>query len=136
MNFLRHPAVLFVLGAGCVLAAGEDSRVGAPQAGDAPAIPAGVAAIDEHLGLPVDLSLTFTAEDGREVALREFFNHGRPVILNLVYYTCPNLCDLILNGQTVSMHEIPWTPGKEFEVVTISIDPKETNEIASKKKET
>jgi len=136
MKFFGHPAILLVLGAGCVLASGEDSRVGAPQAGDAPAIPAGVAAIDEHLGLPLDLGLTFTAEDGREVALREFFNQGRPVILNLVYYTCPNLCDLILNGETASMHEIPWTPGKEFEIVTISIDPSETNEIAAKKKET
>jgi protein SCO1 len=135
MTLFRHSAVLLALGASCVFAA-EDSHVGAPQAGDAPAIPAGVAAIDEHLGLPVDLGLTFIAEDGREVALREFFEKGRPVILNLVYYTCPNLCDLILNGQTVAMHEIPWTPGKEYEVVTISIDPSETNKIAGQKKET
>src|ERR1700722_4754169 len=135
MSFLRHPAILLVLGAACVFA-GEDSRVGAPQPGDAPAIPAGVAPIDEHLGLPVDLGLTFTAEDGREVALREFFEKGRPVILNLVYYSCPNLCDLILNGQAAAMHEIPWTPGKEYEIVTVSIDPSETNEIAGKKKET
>ncbi len=135
MKLFRHPAILLALGASCVFA-GEDSHVGAPQAGDAPAIPAGVAAIDEHLGLPVDLGLTFIAEDGREVALREFFEKGRPVILNLVYYSCPNLCDLILNGETVSIHEIPWTPGKEYEIVTISIDPSETNEIASQKKAT
>jgi protein SCO1/2 len=135
MNFFRHPAILLALGAGCVFA-GEDSHVGAPVPGEAPAIPAGVAAIDEHLGLPVDLGLTFIAEDGREVALRDYFEKGRPVILNLVYYTCPNLCDLILNGETASIHEIPWTPGKEYEIVTISIDPSETNEIASKKKET
>ena len=52
------------------------------------------------------------------------------MILNLVYYNCPMLCTLILNGQTEAMREIPWTPGKEYEVVTISIDPRETFDVA------
>jgi protein SCO1/2 len=56
------------------------------------------------------------------------------VILNLVYYSCPSLCDLILNGETVTLREIPWTPGKEFEMVTISIDPSENSELARAKK--
>jgi protein SCO1/2 len=90
--------------------------------------------IEEHLALPIDLDLTFRDEDGRIVALRSFFEKGRPVIVNLVYYRCPMLCNLILNGETQVMREIPWTPGKEYEIVTISIDPEETPELAREKK--
>ena len=70
-------------------------------------------------------NLTFTAENGYPVPLGEFFHKGRPVILNLVYYNCPMLCTLVLNGQTEAMREIPWTPGDQFEIVTICIDPRE-----------
>jgi protein SCO1/2 len=112
-----------------------------PKIGEAPALPANVrppqlmdVGIDEHLGSSVDLNLTFTAENGYPVALREYFNKGRPVILNLVYYNCPMLCTLVLNGQTEAMREVPWTPGKEYEVVTISIDPRETFADAQKKR--
>ena len=90
--------------------------------------------VEEHLNLPVDLSLEFIAENGYPVKLREYFHQGRPVILNLVYYTCPMLCNLILNGQTEAMREIPWTPGNEYEVVTISINPQEGFDVARKKK--
>jgi protein SCO1/2 len=90
--------------------------------------------IDEHLGKPIDLSLTFIAENGYPVALSEYFHKDRPVILNLVYYNCPMLCTLVLNGQTEAMRAIPWTPGKEYEVVTISIDPREFFDVARKKK--
>ena len=81
--------------------------------------------VDEKIGRNIDLNLTFTAENGYPVALRQFFNQGRPVILNLVYYPCPMLCNLVMNGQTAALREIPWTIGNEFEVVTISIDPSE-----------
>ncbi len=90
--------------------------------------------IDEHLGRPIDLSLTFIAESGYPVALSEYFHKDRPVILNLVYYNCPMLCTLVLNAQTEAMRAIPWTPGKEYEVVTISIDPRESFDVARKKK--
>ena len=90
--------------------------------------------IDEHLGSSVDLNLMFTGEDGYPVRLGQYFNQGRPVILNLVYYNCPMLCTLILNGQTEALRAIPWTPGKEYEVVTISIDPRESFDVAQKKK--
>ncbi len=91
--------------------------------------------VDEKLGSKIDLDLTFIGEDGYPVALREIFNKGRPVILNLVYYNCPMLCNLVLNGQTTTLREIPWTPGDQYEVVTISIDPTETYALAGKKKE-
>lgn len=107
---------------------------GALPVGVKPAMLEGVG-IEEHLGRQIDLNLTFTAENGYPVALSEYFHKGKPVILDLIYYSCPNLCTLILNGQTEAMREIlPWTPGKEYEVVTISIDPNESFDLARKKK--
>jgi protein SCO1 len=107
---------------------------GALPVGVRPAMLEGVG-IEEHLGRQIDLNLTFTAENGYPVALSEYFHKGRPVILDLIYYSCPNLCTLVLNGQTAAMRELlPWTPGKEYEVVTISIDPNESFDLARKKK--
>lgn len=90
--------------------------------------------VDEKIGRNIDLDLTFIDETGYPVPLRQFFHKDRPVILNLVYYRCPMLCNLILNGQTAALRDIPWTPGEEFEVVTISIDPSEGFDIAREKK--
>lgn len=92
--------------------------------------------VEEHLGRNVDLSLKFIAEDGSTVALGDFFHKGKPVLLDLIYYSCPNLCNLILNGQAEVMRQIPWNPGDQYEVVTISIDPKETYQLAARKKAT
>ena len=91
--------------------------------------------ITERVGQPVDLDLTFIAENGYPVALKEFFHKGRPVILNLVYYSCPMLCNLVVNAQVKTLREIPWMPGQEFEIVTISIDPTETFNLAQAKKQ-
>src|SRR5487761_2672478 len=107
---------------------------GALPVGVKPAMLEGVG-IEEHLGRQIDLNLQFTAESGYPVALSEYVHKGRPVILDLIYYSCPNLCTLVLNGQTQAMREIlPWTPGNECEVVTISIDPQESFDLARKKK--
>src|SRR5690348_16140772 len=62
--------------------------------------------VDEHLGRPIDLNLEFIAENGYPVALKEYFKQGKPVILDLLYYSCPMLCHLVLNGQTQVMKEI------------------------------
>ncbi len=112
-----------------------------PLAAQQATLPAGVmplqlegVGIEEHLGREIDLNLTFIAENGYPVALRDYFHKGRPVVLNLIYYSCPMLCNLILNGQTATLREIPWTPGNEFEIVTISIDPSESFDLARKKK--
>jgi protein SCO1/2 len=90
--------------------------------------------IDEHLGREIDLDLAFNDENGQAVKLRQFFNQGRPVILDLVYFTCPQLCSLILNRQVELMKQMQGTPGVDYEVVTISIDPRDTPEIARQKK--
>src|SRR5947209_12040207 len=90
--------------------------------------------VDEKLGRNVDLEMEFTAENGHQVPLKSFFHQGKPVLLNLVYYTCPMLCNLVLNGQTNVLRDVPWTPGNDFEIVTISIDPADTFDIARRKK--
>jgi len=90
--------------------------------------------IVERIGEKIDGELEFIAEDGRPVRLKEYFHQGRPVILNLIYYSCPTLCNLLLNGQTEALREIPGEPGKDFEIVTISIDPTETFDLARQKR--
>ncbi len=90
--------------------------------------------IEEQLGKSVDLNLTFVAEGGKVRKLGDYFSSERPVILNLVYYRCPMLCNLTLNAQVNVLKELAWSPGKEFDVVTISIDPTETSEMAQEKK--
>jgi len=90
--------------------------------------------VDEKAGQKVDLNLEFLNERGYPQPLRETFSQGKPVLLDLVYYTCPMLCNLILNGQVETLRQIPWTPGNEFNIVTISINPNETFDLAQKKR--
>ncbi len=61
---------------------------------------------------------------------------GKPVILSLAYYQCPMLCTLVLNGLTSAMRALPFDAGNEFDVITVSFDPKDTPELAAKKKAT
>jgi protein SCO1/2 len=90
--------------------------------------------VSEHLNQPVDLNLTFIGEDGYPHALREYFHAGRPVLLNLVYYTCKMLCNIVLNAQVQAMRQLPYTPGDQYEIVTVSIDPAENFGLAREKK--
>lgn len=91
--------------------------------------------ISEKFGAQVDLNLTFRNESGQVVPLRSVVNGRQPVLLFLAYYGCPNLCNLFLNGATEGLKALPWTPGKEFQVVTVSIDPTENPRLATAKKE-
>jgi protein SCO1/2 len=90
--------------------------------------------VTEHLNEKVDLNLTFIAEDGYPHALKEYFHPGRPVVLNLVYYNCKMLCNVVLNAQVQSLRKIDWTPGEQYEIVTVSIDPAENFQLAREKK--
>lgn len=90
--------------------------------------------IDQRLNEQVPLNLTFKDEQGKTVKLGDYFQEGRPVLLNLVYFQCPMLCTEVLNGVTSALKVIKFAPGKEFEVVTVSIDPRETPELAANKK--
>jgi protein SCO1/2 len=89
---------------------------------------------DQRLNQQIPLDLTFMDETGQPVQLREYFG-TKPVILVLAYYECPRLCTLVLNGLVQGMLEIPFTPGKEFNVVTVSFDPREDWHLAASKKE-
>jgi protein SCO1/2 len=90
--------------------------------------------VTEHLNEKVDLNLTFIAEDGYPHALKEYFHPGRPVILNLVYYSCKMLCNIVLNAQVQSLRKLDWTPGDQYEIVTVSIDPAENFQLAREKR--
>lgn len=90
--------------------------------------------VDEHLGRKIPMDLVFTSDDGRQVTLGEFFNHGKPVVLTLGYYECPMLCNLVFNGLSSAVSKLDWTPGDEFRMVTVGIDPSETHELAYAKK--
>lgn len=92
------------------------------------------ASIKEHLGDRLPLELVLHDEKGAEVKLGDYFNRGRPVVLNFVYHTCPMLCGMVLSGFTASAREHDWAIGKDYEVISISIDPKDTPQIASEKK--
>ncbi len=92
--------------------------------------------IDQRLNEQVPLDLLFKDEQGSTVKLGDYFGHGRPVVINLVYYRCPMLCGEVLNGLSAALKVLKFTPGKEFEVVTLSVDPRETPELALAKKQT
>lgn len=91
--------------------------------------------IEQHLGTQVPLELKFRDEDGDEVALGKYFA-GRPVILALVYYECPMLCNQVLNGLTETLRVMSLTAGREFDVVAVSFDPNEGPSLARSKKTT
>lgn len=89
--------------------------------------------IEQNLGKPLPLNLTFTDETGKTVRLGDYFGK-RPVILVMAYYECPMLCTVVLNELTRAMNGLDLRIGKDFEVVTVSISPTETHELAAKKK--
>jgi protein SCO1/2 len=90
--------------------------------------------VEEHLGAKIPLDLTFTNDRGEIVPLSSYFGQGRPVVLVLAYYECPMLCTLVLNGLAKGVDELGWTPGKEYSLLTVSIDPTETAQLAASKK--
>lgn len=87
----------------------------------------------QHLNEPLDLNLSFMDEAGRTVRLRDYFGR-RPVILDLGYYECPMLCNLVLNGLVESLWNIEETAGPDFAIVCLSISSSETPALAAAKK--
>lgn len=91
--------------------------------------------IDQKLGDQLPLDTVFRDETGAEVRLGQYFNQGKPVLIALVYYECPMLCNQILNGLAGSLKTLSFDVGKEFEVVTVSFDARETPQLAAAKKD-
>ncbi len=90
--------------------------------------------IDQRLNEQLPLDAVFRDEQGQQVKLGQYFNNGKPVILSLVYYECPMLCNQVLIGLVGSLKALAFDVGKEFEVITVSFDARETPGIARQKK--
>lgn len=148
MNRVTIPFRLNVVAAAWVLAAALFAPVARAQQGGAtaaaPARPGRMEAapdelkgitINEKLNQALPLDLPFVDEMNQRVTLRQYFgNTGRPVVLQLGYYGCPMLCDLISRGLTDSMKMVELEPGRDYELVFVSIDPNEKFDLAQRKK--
>ena len=127
-------AAQFLPGGVALAQYGRPPQSSMPQGGTPDALKA--VRIDQKLGAQVPLGATFRDEAGREVRLGDYFREGKPVVLSLVYYECPMLCNQILNGMVGALEAVTLKPGKDFRVVSVSFDARETPELAAKKKET
>ena len=100
----------------------------------APQLP-GKVAIAQRLGNQIPLDLMMRDETGSVVRVGQYFNHGRPVLLNFVYYRCPMLCPMVLEGMSSSLTELKFNIGEQFDIVTVSMDPRDTPEEAAQLKD-
>jgi protein SCO1 len=91
--------------------------------------------IDQHLNTQLPLGLTFTDDTGHVVPLSSYFGK-KPAILALVYYRCPMLCSEELDGLTSALEMVNFVPGKDFNIIVVSIDPSEGTDLAAAKKQT
>jgi protein SCO1/2 len=89
--------------------------------------------IDQKLNAPVPLNLVFRDESNRAVALREYFGE-KPVVLALVYYSCPSLCTMTLSDMVRSLARVDLKPAQDYNVVIVSINPEEKPSLAAAKK--
>lgn len=101
-----------------------------------PPIPHELVGVDiiERLNGELPLDTEFVDQKGETIRLGDLFTSERPIILQLGYYKCPQLCNLVLNEMTDTLRELDWTSGQEFDVVSISINPEETWELAAAKR--
>jgi protein SCO1/2 len=138
-NGLRATKALAAAALSCALAPSllaQVSSYGDKESGPAndapPSILNGVG-IAQNLNAQLPLSLTFTDDEGKQVPLANYFGR-KPAILALVYYQCPMLCSEELNGLTGALQMVDEVPGKDFNVIVVSIDPSEGTDLASAKK--
>lgn len=91
--------------------------------------------IDEHLGETIPLDATFATSTGDSVTLGSLLKEGKPVILNPLYYECPMLCGLVVDGVLNVASELAWSPGEDYQIISFSIDPTETDTLAAEYKQ-
>jgi protein SCO1/2 len=92
------------------------------------------AGITERLGEFIDAEATLVDESGAQVAVGDYFDGEKPVILNFVYHSCPMLCSMVLEATTKAVYDLDWTPGDEYRIVSISISDSDTPETATRQK--
>jgi protein SCO1/2 len=88
----------------------------------------------QRLNEALPLDATFRDDRGRTVQLGDYFKSGKPVLLAFVYLQCPMLCTQVMNGISSALKAVPFTPGRDFDVVLISFDPRDTPVTAAEKK--
>lgn len=121
--------LLFTLTA--VVSAQQARQVG-PPAAELPPILREVG-FDQNLDKQIPLDVIFTDENGQPVQIGRYFG-ARPVVLNFVYYDCPMICLQTLSSLASTLKVMTQEPGREFEIVTVSFDPRETPALAFNKK--
>jgi protein SCO1 len=136
---IRKTIIQFTIAALCAAPAVVSAQGPLPklEPGDAATAKPGVLSrvgIDQRLNEQVPLDLEFVDENGRDVKLREYFG-TRPVLLAMVYYECPMLCTQVLNGVTGALKVLNFDVGREFDVVAVSINPREGPGLAAAKKQ-
>ena len=124
------PSSLATLGMTLLLAV----RLFAANSATPPQLP-GEVSFQQKLNAQLPLDLMFRDESGKIVRLRDYFNHGKPVILNFMYYRCPMLCPMVMEGITSGLTELKFDAGREFDVITVSIDPRDMPRDAARKKD-
>ncbi len=90
--------------------------------------------VSQHLNAQLPLDAPFVDDTGAPVTLGKYFDGKKPAIFSLVYYNCPMLCSEEMDGLVSALLMVHLTPGKDFQIVVVSIDPSETPELAAKKK--
>lgn len=123
---------LFLMGLGAALSAQTGSATpGLPAA----TLPAALREVgfDQKLNAQIPADIQFHDEDGRTVRIGDYFG-SRPVVLSFVYYGCPMLCVQTLSSLAGTLGVLSLDPGRDFEVINISIDPRETPSLALSKK--
>ncbi|MGO9836676.1 MAG: SCO family protein [Polyangiaceae bacterium] len=125
--------------ASCLLVGSADVHAQAwrTESDGIPASPAPeLAGVDivEHLGQALPRDAAFRDTDGEPVRLGDYFDGKRPTLFVFAYHTCPMLCSLVLDATVKSLNDVAWTVGQEFDVVSVSIDPRDTPETATKKR--
>jgi len=130
-----------ILALGCVLLTGSlraqvssygDKETGQNSGNELPQVLQHVG-VAQHLDQPLPLDAAFVDETGKSVRLGDYFGK-HPAVVSLVYYNCPMLCSEELDGLTSALEMVKLTPGKDFEIVIISIDPTDTPEAGTRKK--
>ncbi len=91
--------------------------------------------VTERLGEKIPLDLTFANAEGDSVSLKDLFNDDKPVLLNPVYYECPQLCSMVKEAIFKGIKDLKWSPGSEYNIVTFSFDSREGKELAAKDKQ-
>ena len=91
--------------------------------------------VAEKLGEKLPHDAVFTDSEGRTVTLGEYMDSGKPLLVNFLYHNCPMLCSITLEALGQTLSDMDWTPGQEFEVISISFGAGETPEMAARAKE-